>query len=56
MNADDNAPGIPLATANLSERADGKTILIDRSKCFFPPACPGCGNCDPFVPMEAEGS
>lgn len=24
---------------------------VDKSKCFFPPKCPGCSNCDPFRPM-----
>lgn len=25
---------------------------VDKSKCFFPPNCPGCSNCDPFRPMK----
>jgi hypothetical protein len=49
------APQIPVATAALAEQADGSAVLIDRSKCFFPAGCPGCSNCDRFVPVP-EGA
>jgi hypothetical protein len=46
---------VPVATARLAKQADGKVLLIDRSKCFFPEACPGCPNCDRFVPLPESG-
>ena len=50
-----NDSAIPVASAAVVERADGKGIVIDRSKCFFPSGCPGCSNCDPFVAIR-EGA
>ncbi|HEY2475890.1 MAG TPA: site-specific integrase [Candidatus Cybelea sp.] len=42
------------ASADNSEyvrQADGRTLRVDRSKCFASP-CPGCSNCDTFCPLE----
>jgi hypothetical protein len=42
---------IPVASAKLARQANGKTILVDATKCFgggvYP--CPGCSNCDRLV-------
>jgi hypothetical protein len=47
---------IPLATAKAATQADGRTILVDATKCLgggeYP--CPGCSNCDRFVPWPEE--
>ncbi|HEV3090472.1 MAG TPA: hypothetical protein VGX91_03410, partial [Candidatus Cybelea sp.] len=32
-------------------QANGRTLLVDRSKCFANP-CPGCSNCDTFCEVE----
>ena len=47
---------IPLQTAKPVTQADGRTILVDAAKCLgagqYP--CPGCSNCDRFVPWVDE--
>jgi hypothetical protein len=37
---------------NYATQADGRTLRVDRSKCFASP-CPGCSNCDALCEMEA---
>ncbi len=47
---------IPVASAKVAIQADGRAILVDSTKCLgggdYP--CPGCGNCDRFVPFIDE--
>jgi hypothetical protein len=33
-------------------QASGRVLRIDRAKCFFPSACPGCANCDTLCEVE----
>jgi hypothetical protein len=47
---------IPIANAKAATQADGRTMLVDATNCLGSGAypCPGCSNCDRFVPWVDE--
>ena len=49
---------VPVASAKAAPQADGRTIIVDATKCLGGGAypCPGCSNCDRFVPWADESS
>ena len=49
-NAIGDVYGFAVANTKSVKQADGSKLTVDSSKCFFPEGCPGCSNCDRFVP------